>query len=646
MKNLSISTKLWAAVTCMVLAFGAVVVFGALRTKLLQAEAAQRSAALDQRLHLAGEWRRLTDANVVRNMALMLSNEPGLEKVFKQESTKVIEEIGRLQQQIEALDLSPEEKAALDLVAKERQAVLEARKKIMALRATGDSEKPGELVAAEFLPKRDRYIAALNAFVDLQTKNQESLRASLAERSRATVLYASVGVALLLLLIVLSAAYLIRSIREPLARSLKVAQAIAAGDLTQKLQADRGDEFGQLMHALADMNASLGQLVGQVQQASENIQVSSSEVASGTQDLAQRTELAASNLEQTASSMEELTATVKQSADAARQANQLASTAAEVASRGGAVVSQVVTTMEDINHSSRKIADIIGVIDSIAFQTNILALNAAVEAARAGEAGRGFAVVASEVRNLAGRSAQAAKEIKDLINTSVDKVQSGSQLVQDAGKTMDEIVASVQRVTDVIGEITAASSEQSDGIGQVNTAVNQLDQMTQQNAALVEQSTAAAESLRDQAQRLIQVVGVFRTGAGSSTHTPGVPSKRTPTTAPSKAPARLNGTASDGALRLATTATPDARKATAKPTANTSASTKKNPVLASKPDPGNATVATSPTKVPQPAPRPELKRPAAGATGTTSSPAGAGSTGGGARAVKAPAADDGEWETF
>jgi methyl-accepting chemotaxis protein len=234
----------------------------------------------------------------------------------------------------------------------------------------------------------------------------------------------------------------------------------------------------------------------------------------GTQDLANRTEAAASSLEQTASSMEELTATVRQSADAASQANQLATTAADVAQRGGLVVSQVVSTMQDINQSSQKIADIIGVIDGIAFQTNILALNAAVEAARAGEAGRGFAVVASEVRSLAGRSAQAAKEIKDLIHASVERVQSGTVQVQDAGKTMAEIVASVQRVTDVIGEITAASSEQSDGIAQVNVAVNQLDQMTQQNAALVEQSTAAAQSLKDQARRLSDTVSVFKISGG------------------------------------------------------------------------------------------------------------------------------------
>ncbi len=261
-----------------------------------------------------------------------------------------------------------------------------------------------------------------------------------------------------------------------------------------------------LKAALARMDSA----VSAVRASTNSIETACSEIATGNQDLSQRTEQTASNLQRTASSMEELTSNVRQSAEAARQANQLAATAAEVAARGGEVVGQVVVTMDEINHSSKKINDIIGVIDGIAFQTNILALNAAVEAARAGEQGRGFAVVASEVRSLAGRSAEAAKEIKALIGASVEKVASGSRLVQDAGSTMDEIVGSVRRVSDIIGEITAASTEQSSGIGEVNSAINVLDQMTQQNAALVEQSAAAAESLKDQAQRLVGAVEVFR----------------------------------------------------------------------------------------------------------------------------------------
>ena len=288
-------------------------------------------------------------------------------------------------------------------------------------------------------------------------------------------------------------------------------QRIADGDLSENLVAHAGDDRS-LRAAVVSMNQRLRETVSVIRQATDSISTASTEIASGNQDLSARTETTASNLQQTASSMEQLTGTVRQSADAARQANQLASSAATAAQRGGSIVSQVVTNMDEINTASRKITEIIGVIDGIAFQTNILALNAAVEAARAGEQGRGFAVVAGEVRSLAQRSAQAAKEIKTLINASSEKVESGSKLVQDAGSAMSEIVSGVQRVTDIIGEISAASAEQSAGIGQVNNAVTQLDQMTQQNAALVEESAAAAESLKDQAMRLAQAVAAFRLG--------------------------------------------------------------------------------------------------------------------------------------
>ncbi len=303
------------------------------------------------------------------------------------------------------------------------------------------------------------------------------------------------------------------SIVGPIRAASDAAQVIADGDLTQAIDTTGGDELADMLRSLARMQAALRVLVGEVRSTSDSIGTASTEIANGNQDLSTRTEQTAANLQQAASSMEQLTGTVKQSADSARQANRLASSAAEVAARGGTVVAAVVTTMEDINASSRKIADIIGVIDGIAFQTNILALNAAVEAARAGEQGRGFAVVAGEVRGLAQRSAQAAKEIKGLIGTSVDKVAGGSRLVADAGQTMREIVGSVQRVNDIISEITAAAAEQSEGIGQVNGAVGQLDQMTQQNAALVEQSAAAAESLRAQAQTLARAVGAFKIAA-------------------------------------------------------------------------------------------------------------------------------------
>ena len=285
--------------------------------------------------------------------------------------------------------------------------------------------------------------------------------------------------------------------------------------MTSRIEVTSKDETGQLLQALKDMNNSLVTIVGQVRTGTDTIATASSQIAAGNLDLSSRTEEQASSLEVTASSMEELTSTVKQNAENARQANQLVVSTADVAVKGGQVVGQVVDTMTSIKDSSRKIADIIGVIDGIAFQTNILALNAAVEAARAGEQGRGFAVVAAEVRNLAQRSAGAAKEIKSLIEDSVDKVDVGGKLVDEAGKTMDEIVNSVKRVTDIMSEIAAASQEQSAGIEQVNQAIAQMDEVTQQNAALVEEAAAASESLQDQAGNLAQVVSIFNLGGGS-----------------------------------------------------------------------------------------------------------------------------------
>jgi methyl-accepting chemotaxis protein len=309
----------------------------------------------------------------------------------------------------------------------------------------------------------------------------------------------------------IGAGRLIKSIRQPLAEAVDAAARMAAGDLTVHIDSRSNDELGQLLDSLRTLTGSLGQLVGSVRASTDSIQTASQEIAMGNQDLSNRTEQTAANLQQTASSMVELTGNVHESANAAQQANALVGQASDTARRGGQVMNQVVTNMEDIAQSSRKIGDIIGVIDGIAFQTNILALNAAVEAARAGEQGRGFAVVAGEVRSLAQRSAEAAREIKTLIGASVDRVESGTRLVQDAGATMEEIVASVMRVTSVISQITAASAEQSSGIGQINQSVNQLDQMTQQNAALVEQSAAAAASLSDQASRLAETIRVFQT---------------------------------------------------------------------------------------------------------------------------------------
>ena len=348
----------------------------------------------------------------------------------------------------------------------------------------------------------------------------------------------------------------VRSIVRPLDRARELTAAIAAGDLTREVRAEGSDEMAELMRSLAGMQSALRNMVTRVRATTESIGTASTQIASGNQDLSSRTEQTASSLQQTASSIEQITGNVRQSADTARQANQFAHTATAAARRGGGVVSQVVSSMDEISAASRKIADIIGVIDGIAFQTNILALNAAVEAARAGEQGRGFAVVAGEVRTLAQRSAQAAREIKSLIGASVEKVEGGARLVQDAGAAMTEIVASVQRVTDMMAEITAAAAEQSDGIGQVNQAVAQLDQMTQQNAALVEESAAAAESLRDQAGRLAEVVAQFRCGdEGPALRAAAATARQPARPQPAPAPARAEGGATRPATPVTTTAT-------------------------------------------------------------------------------------------
>ncbi len=334
------------------------------------------------------------------------------------------------------------------------------------------------------------------------------------------------------------------SICRPLVQARQTALTIAQGDLSQSVKVEGKDEVADLQRALDQMQQSLGSMVSQVRDASGNIATASQEIATGNQDLSSRTEQTASNVQETVASLSQLTATVQQTASSSHLANQLVASASTTATRGGDVVAQAVVSMQEITTSSRKIGDIIGLIDSIAFQTNILALNAAVEAARAGEQGRGFAVVAAEVRSLAQRSAQAASEIKALIQTSVQAVDVGVRQVEDAGKTMKEIVDSVQRVGDIIGEITAASSEQSGGIGQVNQAVGDIDRMTQQNAALVEESAAAAESLREQAARLAQVVGQFRIAgaavASMGSHASyGRPSQGQPSLAPAAGRASL-----------------------------------------------------------------------------------------------------------
>jgi methyl-accepting chemotaxis protein len=417
---------------------------------------------------------------------------------------------------------NPEQQRRLDDAQKHHAAFREVVESMIVLRqAVGDGSKTMEEFAAYFGQGKDK--AAMDAFRRVAADFDGAERSLLQEHSASaaelrafnvTAIVAMTGLAIGLgLFLALS---ITRSVTGPVSRAAEFARAVAAGDLTQDLACTSRDEAGDLLRSLGEMNNSLRKIVGQVRAASDSIATGSSQIATGNADLSRRTEEQASNLQQTAASMEQLSGNVKNNSDNAVQAARMAGEAAAVAERGGAVVGEVVGTMQEIAASSSKIADIISVIDGIAFQTNILALNAAVEAARAGEQGRGFAVVASEVRSLAQRSADAAKEIKSLIGSSVEKVEAGTQQVDRARSSMDDIVTQVQRVTQLIGEISAASQEQNTGIQQVGGAVQQLDQVTQQNAALVEQSAAAADSLRAQAHRLAEVVAAFKLAQDSS----------------------------------------------------------------------------------------------------------------------------------
>ena len=413
---------------------------------------------------------------------------------------------------------SDTEKKAFASYQQHRDTWLAASQKIIQAARSG----PDGLKQAIASYKADSSVAFNAAFADVAIINEYNSKAAADSWEQAQVvarnarLVVMAAIILSVLLCGFLALLITRSITKPLAEGVALAEAVANGDLTMQIQPRGTDELAQLLRAMGVMKDGLSTVVSKVRLGSEGVATASAEIAQGNHDLSARTEQQASALEETAASMEELSATVKQNADSARQANQLANSASTVAVSGGDVVGQVVQTMKGINESSRKIGDIISVIDGIAFQTNILALNAAVEAARAGEQGRGFAVVASEVRSLASRSAEAAKEIKSLINASVERVEQGTALVDKAGVTMTEVVNSIRRVTDIMGEISAASSEQSAGVSQVGEAVVQMDHTTQQNAALVEQMAAAASSLKTQAQDLVQVVAVFKLNNNAS----------------------------------------------------------------------------------------------------------------------------------
>ncbi|GAB3404900.1 methyl-accepting chemotaxis protein [Massilia agilis] len=458
---------------------------------------------------LATEWMTASELNGVRAEALIGEDNPAVRARLEQQVKTTSERISKVQAELERLVSSDTGKQLYEEATAKRDKYIRARDAAAANAGAGLDAMEAAL---------QDYGHAIGALATHQRERAEGNGDAVIAHGKTGQLVLSALWALSIVIAIGWTVLVTRSITGPLGRAIKVAEAVAQGKLDNREQTFSRDETGQLLTALNRMNRDLYRIVSAVRDSTGAIASASDQIASGNEDLSVRTEQQAGSLEETASSMEELTTTVKQNADNARQANQLADAASTVALQGGHVVEQVVTTMGSINASARKITDIIGVIDGIAFQTNILALNAAVEAARAGEQGRGFAVVATEVRNLAHRSASAAKEIKTLIEASVQEVDNGAQLVGKAGKTMEEIVASVSRVTAIMREITTASAEQEAGIEQINEAVSQMDAMTQQNAALVEEAAAASAAMRQQAAQLEQAVSVFQLGHGASVH--------------------------------------------------------------------------------------------------------------------------------
>ena len=536
MGNLKISTRLAGT-------FGLLVL---LLVGMAVAAYSQLSSINEDTLDLADNW--LPSVQVVNQMQTqatgdrvavathILNTDEAAMGGIEQEITQGRDKLAKQRQTYEKLISSPEEKRLYEEFSAAWKKYAETNDKVLAHSRKNENDQARALLQGE---SRQNYVAAmalLDKLVELNGAGAEQSKAA-SERSYSVALTTLfVTAALAIAVAVVAALWLIRSITGPLARAVHAADLVAAGDLTVQIQADSQDETGKLLQSLDKMQQALVRTVSTVRQNAESVASASAQIASGNHDLSARTESQASALEETAASMEELGSTVRQNADNARQANQLAVSASTVAVQGGEVVSQVVETMKGITTASNKIADIIGVIDGIAFQTNILALNAAVEAARAGEQGRGFAVVASEVRSLAGRSAEAAKEIKSLIGASVERVEQGNVQAERAGQTMTEVVNAIRRVTDIMGEISAASSEQSAGVSQVGEAVTQMDQATQQNAALVEQMAAAAGSLSGQARELVEAVAVFKLAQGASGQWSAAPAHK-PVAAPAPRPA-------------------------------------------------------------------------------------------------------------
>jgi len=495
------------------------------------ADAKATMTEMSERAMLSKEWQENIAVNTVSTEAKARTTVPADEQHFDAAMKIISASSAKKQKELESRVSSEKGKALMAAVAAQRSTYSRIRDEGFKRKAElgGESAEVQAFFRDKVMPEAHKYVAVVADVTAFQQQVYDDANANI---DAITASARSVLIALGVVAVALGAVLgwlLTRSITTPLAHAVGLAQQVAAGDLTARIEVESRDEMGDLLGALKTMNDSLLKTVTEVRAGTETIATASQQIASGNLDLSSRTEEQASSLEETASSMEELTSTVRQNADNARQANVLAKSASEIATRGGSVVSQVVSTMASINESSKKIADIIGVIDGIAFQTNILALNAAVEAARAGEQGRGFAVVASEVRSLAQRSAGAAKEIRGLIGDSVEKVDAGGRLVNEAGSTMQEIVQGIARVTDIMSEIAEASAEQTVGIEQVNSAITQMDSVTQQNAALVEEAAAAAASLEEQAAQLATLVSVFKVNGGHhaarSTHRAPTPSR-------------------------------------------------------------------------------------------------------------------------
>ncbi len=509
-KNMSIGTRLGLGFTLILALAMLITGIGVWR---LQSVADATRAMMEVPLakeRMISDWYSKIDSAIRRTTAIARSSDQSLVAYFADEAKASSAVSAEYQKKVEALIVDPDEKELFGRIGEQRKIYLSSRDQVAKFKAAGQPEEAEATFQKVFAPGSTAYLALMQELLKMQRGKIDATALQIeavADSSRHLLLTLA---ALVLAFGALCSWLLTTGITRPLATAVLAARRVAEGDLTGHIEVRSRDETGQLLGALQHMNASLLGIVSQVRSGTEHIASSSTQIAAGNLDLSQRTEEQAASLEETASSMEELTSTVKHNADNARQANQLAASAAQVAVKGGAVVAQVVGTMESINSASKKIVDIIAVIDGIAFQTNILALNAAVEAARAGEQGRGFAVVASEVRNLAQRSASAAKEIKVLIDSSAEKVDAGEKLVALAGETMEKVVASVKHVTDIVAEISSASQEQSSGIEQINHAIVEMDNMTQQNSALVEQASAAAQAMNDQAAGLAQIVSVFK----------------------------------------------------------------------------------------------------------------------------------------